>query len=150
MLQRGFTLVEMVIVLAIAALVLWIVIPAAQAFLDRSRVAQAVVDIGEMSSKIRQQMKSRGVLPDSLEDAGFTGRVDPWGRPYQYVNLADSKGNGQARKDKSFNPLNSDFDLYCIGADGQTSAQITNALARDDIIRARDGAFIGLASDFDP
>lgn len=148
--QRGFTLVELVIVLAIAGLVLWIVVPAAQAYIDRTRVAQAALEIGNMSAQIRKKMKSQGVLPDSLDDAGFNAPVDPWGHPYQYVNLADSKGNGQARKDKSFNPLNSDFDLYSIGADGDTKPQITQSVSRDDIIRARDGAFIGLASDFDP
>jgi general secretion pathway protein G len=148
--QRGFTLVEMVIVLAIAGLVLWIVVPAAQAYIHRSRVAQAALEIGNLSTTLRKQMKSTGVLPDSLDAAPFNAPTDPWGHPYEYVNLGDSKGNGQARKDKNFNPLNSDFDLYSIGADAQTKPQITHAFSRDDIIRARDGGFIGLASDFDP
>jgi general secretion pathway protein G len=148
MAPRGFTLVEIVIVLAIAAVLLWIAVPTVQAYIERARVAQAVSEIASMSTKIRQQMKSKGVLPDSLSD--FNNPADPWGRPYEYVNLADSKGNGQARKDKKTNPLNSDFDLYSVGADGKTKPQVTNADARDDIIRARDGAFIGLASDFDP
>ena len=148
--HRGFTLAEMAIVLAIGAILLWITVPAVQAYVQRSRVAQAVLEIGDMSTKIRQKMKSQGVLPDSLDEAGFAGRVDPWGHPYEYVNLADSKGNGQARKDKKTNPLNSDFDLYSIGADGKTKPQVTQSDARDDVIRARDGGFIGLASDFDP
>jgi general secretion pathway protein G len=148
MAPRGFTLVEIAIVLAIAAVLLWIAVPTVQAYIERARVAQAVSEIAGMSTKIRQQMKSKGVLPDSLSD--FNDPVDPWGRPYEYVNLADSKGNGQARKDKKTNPLNSDFDLYSVGADGKTKPQVTQKDSRDDIIRARDGAFIGLASDFDP
>ncbi|HSN20821.1 MAG TPA: prepilin-type N-terminal cleavage/methylation domain-containing protein [Usitatibacter sp.] len=150
MFQRGFTLVEMAIVIAIAAIILWIAVPAVEAYLDKSRAAQAVMEISDMSTKIRQKMKSTGKLPDSLDEAGFTGRVDPWGHAYEYLNLATLKGNGQARKDKKTNPLNSDFDLYSRGADGLTKAQVTQSDARDDIIRARDGAFIGLASDFDP
>jgi general secretion pathway protein G len=148
--KRGFTLVEMVLVIGIAAMLLWIIVPMVQAYIEKGRVSQAIVEIGTMSTAIRQQIRTKGALPDSLDDAGFAGKADPWGHPYEYVNLMDSKGNGQARKDKKTNPLNSDFDLYSVGADGKTKPQVTHANSRDDVIRARDGAFIGLASDFDP
>lgn len=148
--QRGFTLVEMALVIGIAAMVLWIVVPMAQAYIEKGRVNQAIIEIGTMSTAIRQQIKTKGALPDSLDAAGFGGKTDPWGHPYEYLNLFDSKGNGQARKDKKLAPLNSDFDLYSIGADGQTAASLVNSASRDDIVRARDGGFVGLASDFDP
>jgi general secretion pathway protein G len=147
---RGFSLVEMIIVLAIGGIIIAIATPALQAYMYRSRVAQAVVEIGDMSAAIRQKAKSTGTLPDSLDAAGFTGKADPWGFPYQYVNLADNKGNGTARKDKKLAPLNSDFDLYSVGGDGETNASLANPVSRDDVVRARDGGFIGLASDFDP
>jgi general secretion pathway protein G len=150
MTARGFSLVEMIIILAIGGILITIAAPAIQGYMDRSRVAQAVAEIGDMSAAIKQKAKASGALPDSLDAAGFTGRLDPWGRPYQYLNLIDSKGNGTARKDKKLAPLNSDFDLYSIGADGQTAAQLQQTVSRDDIVRARDGGFIGLASDFDP
>lgn len=150
MTARGFSLVEMLIILAIGGILITIAAPAIQGYMDRSRVAQAVAEIGDMSAAIKQKAKTGGALPDSLDAAGFTGRVDPWGRPYQYLNLIDSKGNGTARKDKKLAPLNSDFDLYSIGADGQTAGPLQQAVSRDDIVRARDGGFIGLASDFDP
>ncbi len=78
------------------------------------------------------------------------GKADPWGHPYEYFNLITAKGNGQARKDKKLAPLNTDFDLYSVGPDGQTAASLVNKASRDDTVRARDGGFIGLASDFDP
>jgi general secretion pathway protein G len=147
---RGFSLVELIIVLAIGGVLIAIVTPGIQAYLYRSRVAQGVVEIGDMSSAIRQKAKSSGALPDSLGAAGFTGKADPWGFPYQYVNLANNKGNGTARKDKKLAPLNSDFDLYSVGRDGQTSGSLANPVSRDDVVRVRDGGFVGLASDFDP
>ena len=150
MADRGFTLVETVIVIAIAALLLWIAVPTVQGYMDRARVAQAISEISNMSTTIRKQLKTKGSLPDSLSDVGLGGRTDPWGHQYQYLNLFDSKGNGVARKDKKLAPLNSDFDLYSVGADGQTAASLVNSVSRDDIVRARDGGFIGLASDFDP
>ncbi|HXZ48221.1 MAG TPA: prepilin-type N-terminal cleavage/methylation domain-containing protein [Usitatibacter sp.] len=150
MAQRGFSLVEMVFVLAIAGVVLAIAVPTVQAYMDRSRVSQAIVEINDMSTQIRLQYKRAGTLPDSLDDAGFGGKTDPWGNAYQYLNLVTLKGNGQARKDKKLHPLNTDFDLYSVGADGQTAASLVNSVSRDDVVRARDGGFIGLASDFDP
>lgn len=146
----GFSLVELVIVLFIAAIVLWISVPAYQGYIERTRVVDAVTAVTEMSKGIRQFEFSKGVLPDSLADAGYGNRMDPWGFPYEYLNLRTMKGNGQARKDKGLKPLNSDFDLYSIGPDGQTSASLTVAVSRDDVVRARDGGFVGTATEFDP
>jgi general secretion pathway protein G len=147
---RGFSLVEIAIVLAIAGVLIAIIVPRMQSYIDRNRVAQAIVEIGEMSSKIRQYEVSKAAIPDTLDDVGFGGRVDPWSQPYEYVNLRTSPASVKARKDKNLKPLNSDYDLYSIGADGLTAASLTNAKSRDDIIRARDGAFIGTAAEFDP
>ena len=147
---RGFTLVELVIVLAIAAIIVAITVPALQQYIERSRRVQAILDLKEMSTKIRDIDKTTGALPNSLADAGFAGRADPWGRPYEYFNLRTAVGNGQARKDKKLAPLNSDFDLYSIGPDGLTRASLGHAWSRDDIVRARDGGFIGTAEEFDP
>jgi general secretion pathway protein G len=149
-LQRGYTIFEIAVVLAIGGIILAITVPAVQSYLDRARVAQAVTDIAQVSSAIKQYSRSKGAFPDSLADVSLDTLADPWGRPYQYFNLVTAKGNGKARKDKKLNPLNSDYDLYSVGADGDSAPQLTNAKSRDDVVRARDGSFIGLASDFDP
>ncbi len=147
---QGFTLVELLIVFAIVGVLLAIAIPALESYIGRSRVMQAVAEIGDMSKVIRRYDLSKGVLPDSLSDVDLGGKVDPWGRPYEYLNLRNLKGNGKARKDKKLAPLNSDFDLYSVGPDGLTQASLGNAVSRDDIVRARDGGFIGTAEEFDP
>ena len=59
-----------------------------------------------------------------------------------------ANGKGGARKDHALNPLNTDYDLYSSGADGQSKPQITQKLSLDDVIRASNGAYVGLASDF--
>jgi general secretion pathway protein G len=89
-------------------------------------------------------------LPDSLSDVGQGGARDPWGNPYRYTNLETLKGNGKARKNKNLVPINSDFDLYSMGKDGASASPLTAKASRDDIIRASDGRFVGLASDYDP
>jgi general secretion pathway protein G len=45
-------------------------------------------------------------------------------------------------------PVNSTFDLYSLGPDGKSSPPFTAAPSQDDIVRANDGGFIGLASDY--
>jgi general secretion pathway protein G len=52
------------------------------------------------------------------------------------------------RKDKNLVPLNSDYDLYSMGKDGESQIPLTVKISHDDIIRANDGAFVGLAIDY--
>jgi general secretion pathway protein G len=55
---------------------------------------------------------------------------------------------GLQRKDLALVPINTDFDLYSKGRDGATQPPLTAASSRDDIVRANDGQFIGLASGY--
>ena len=55
---------------------------------------------------------------------------------------------GKKRKDKSLHPLNSDYDLYSMGPDGRSVSPLTAKASRDDIIRANNGGFIGVAEDY--
>jgi general secretion pathway protein G len=52
------------------------------------------------------------------------------------------------RKDRNLVPINSDYDLYSVGPDGDSSLPLTAATSRDDIVRANDGRFIGKAEDY--
>jgi general secretion pathway protein G len=58
------------------------------------------------------------------------------------------KGNGKARKDKFLVPINSDYDLYSDGQDGQSASPLTAKASQDDIVRAANGSYVGLASQF--
>jgi general secretion pathway protein G len=147
---RGFTLMEIMIVVFIIAILAALGQGAWDRYREKVRVAQAVSDIGAMASAIRLQHEDLRRYPDSLADAGYPNKLDPWGRPYEYLNLESKKGNGQSRKDKKLAPLNSDFDLYSVGKDGKTVSPLVAPVSRDDVVRARDGRFIGLATDFDP
>ena len=148
--QRGFSILEILFVLGVVAFAAWIAIPALGRYVERSRVLESIQDIGTMADAIKKHERTKGALPSTLADVGYNGKLDPWGRAYEYINLVSSTGNGQARKDKKLAPLNSDFDLYSVGPDGETNSQLSNSKSRDDIVRARDGRFIGLAEEFDP
>jgi general secretion pathway protein G len=45
-------------------------------------------------------------------------------------------------------PLNTDYDLCSMGPDGKTNAPLTAKASHDDIIRANDGQYIGVAANF--
>jgi general secretion pathway protein G len=148
--STGFTLVEIAIAIATLAVLATIAIPAYERYRERALIMQAVNDIGAMGVAIGRFLEDKRELAGSLDEMGVGGRLDPWGRPYQYQNLTTEKGKGAARKDRRLNPLNSDFDLYSVGKDGQTKLPLPPKVSHDDIIRARNGRFIGIAKDFDP
>ena len=147
----GFTLVELVLVIAIIAVLAAIAVPSYSSYRDRVLVAQAKSDIIGLGVDISRYVADNMRLPDSLADIGKAAMLDPWNNPYQYLNLTPPLPHGNAgkvRKDKNLHPLNSDYDLYSMGKDGNSVAPLTAAPSRDDIIRANDGRFVGLASDY--
>ena len=146
--QQGLTLIELMITLAIIVVLASIALPAYKDYVEKARVAQAVSDIASIAAKAEAYWNDERAYPANLADIGAAGMLDPWENPYQYLNLYNKKGKGGNRKDRKLNPLNSDFDLYSMGKDGQSKTQITNKVSLDDVIRANDGKFIDLASNY--
>jgi len=146
--ESGLTFVELMLVVAIIGVLVGIAIPQYNGYQERIKQTQAIQDIQVIQAAIRHFALDGGAFPASLAEVGSGGKLDPWGRPYVYQELASVKGKGKARKDRKLNPLNSDFDLYSLGKDGVSKTQLTNKESLDDIVRANDGAYIGLASDY--
>ena len=145
---RGFTLLEILIALAIVAILASIAVPSYQAYVEKARIAQAMADINDIEQSIERFYVGNNRLPADLTELGKAGLRDPWGSPYQYLNIATAMGLGMVRKDRSLVPINSDYDLYSMGADGQSVSPLTAEVSRDDIVRANNGGFVGLASDY--
>ncbi len=144
----GFTLIEMLITIAIVLTIAAIAVPNLLAALDLARIARAVSDVHTLEGEITLYLVINDQYPDSLAAVGYGNLSDPWGHPYQYLNHATMMGNGQARKDRFLVPLNSDYDLYSMGKDGASVPPITAKVSQDDIIRASEGSYVGLASQF--
>ena len=143
----GFTIIELMIALAIAGVIMMVAVPAYQDYGKRVEADQAVKDMIVIQFQIDDYELTNGILPNTLADIGMAGMEDPWGNPYAYTNYATNPP-GARRKDKNLNPLNSDYDLFSMGEDGQTNKQIITPKSQDDIIRGRDGSFMGFAKDF--
>jgi general secretion pathway protein G len=146
--DRGFTLIELLITIAIILTICAIAIPNLLAALDLAKMAKAVGDIRAIGVDIQAYNLSNGQYPATLADINRDTFPDPWGNPYQYLNFADTKGKGAMRKDRFLVPINSYFDLYSIGKDGQSVPPLTAKVSQDDIIWANDGDYIGLASQY--
>ena len=147
----GFTLVELLVVVAMLGTLSGIGIPAYTRYIDKARITKAIAEIRMLQKEIKLYEIGEKTLPNSLADIGWGTLLDPYGRPYQYVNFATGlkgAGVGGKRKDQWDNPLNDDYDLYSMGKDGQSAQHLHNTKSHDDIIRAREGRFIGLASEF--
>lgn len=144
----GLTPAEFLLVQAIIDVLMGIAIPKYNEYQERIKQTQAIEDITVIQTQIKLYALDSGAYPETLAAVGNGGKLDPWGRPYVYQELASVKGHGKARKDRKLNPLNSDFDLYSLGKDGVSRTQLTNKESLDDIVRANDGAYVGLASDY--
>lgn len=144
----GLTLVEFAIALMILGVMMALAVPAMGRYRERMQKNQAINDINIMSSAIDRYWQDARAYPDSLADAGLGTPRDPWGNPYRYLNLSARGARGQARKDHSLVPINTDYDLYSAGPDGRTAPPLTAQMSRDDIVRANDGKFVGSAADY--
>lgn len=150
--DSGFTLLELMISVFIVGVLCAIAIPSYNAYTDKANNAMAKSDISAIMQGIEKYYVAAGQYPPTMADIASVPHngKDPWGNAYVYLNIING-GNGiqgQVRKDHALNPINTYYDLYSMGKDGVTKTQITQKDSVDDILVARDGQFVGLASDF--
>ncbi len=140
----------MLTVIAILGTVAGIAVPTYTRYINKARITKAISDIAVIQKEIKLFEIDQDALPNTLDAIGRGNYLDPYGNPYQYKSFAAWTGKGVAgkRRDKWDKPLNDDYDLYSMGRDGQSQDNLNAALSHDDIIRAREGRFIGLAAEF--
>jgi general secretion pathway protein G len=124
--ERGFTLVELLLVLVILALIGSLVLPGIIGKAEGAKVKAASSQIDRLSMAVESYYLDTGKTPDSLDElvegggdaAGWNGPYvkksslqDPWGRDYVYQYPGE----------------HGDFDIYSLGADGQPGGDDKNA-----------------------
>jgi general secretion pathway protein G len=146
-LTAGFTLIELMIAIAIIGTLAAIATPMFQSYIERVQIQRVYVEIRMLEKEIIIFQGTYGRFPTDLAEIGLDKLQDPWGNPYQYLPV-EGTAPGKLRKNLSMVPVNSDFDLYSMGKDGRTAAPFTSKLSRDDIVRATDGLYLGLVSNY--
>lgn len=121
-LQKGFTLVELLLVLVILGLIAGLVLPGIIGKAEGAKVKAAASQVSRLSMAVESFYLDTGVTPESLkqlvEDPGSSGGwngpyvkaaslKDPWGREYEYV----------------FPGEHGEFDIFSLGADGQPGGE---------------------------
>ena len=124
--QRGFTLVELLLVLVILALIAGLVLPGIIGKAESAKAKAASSQISRISMSVESYYLDTGNVPSSLDELvneppGVTGwngpyiknslLKDPWGRPYQF------RAPGE----------HGEFDIQSFGADGQQGGDKNDA-----------------------
>lgn len=146
--RGGWTLIELLLILALIGVIASILVPLLLQAIERAKVRRAIADMRLLDFEISQYEDREERLPDGLEEIPPGTHLDPWGRPYVYFKFEGPGWHGRARKDRFLVPINTFYDLYSVGPDGESRPPLQNPRSYDDIVRANDGQFYGLGRDF--
>ena len=132
--NRGFTLIEIMVVIAILALLAALVAPRIIGRSDDAKVTDAKVQIKNLETALKLYKLDNGVFPSTeqglaaLVEKPAVGRIpgnykaggyleskkapkDPWGNDFAYLSPGE----------------HGDYDLYSLGADGVKGGEGINA-----------------------
>jgi type IV pilus assembly protein PilA len=88
-LDGGFTLIELMIVVAIIGILAAIAIPAYQDYTIRAQVAEGIMLVDELKPSIRDFYRDRGIFPADNEDAGVPAPEHLLGQYVAGIDVAD-------------------------------------------------------------
>ncbi len=130
--EAGLTLIEMIVVLAIIALIAGLIVPNVIGRPDEARLTVAAADLRTISAALKMYRLDNGTYPTTEQglaalaarptaspiprtwpEEGYLAEVprDPWDRPYVYRRSAGSSG----------------FELLSLGRDGKPGGEGVDA-----------------------
>ncbi|KKB64544.1 general secretion pathway protein GspG [Robbsia andropogonis] len=131
-LARGFTLIEVMVVIAIIGILATLIVPKIMNRPDQARRVAATQDIATLMQSLKLYRLDNGryptteqglraliakpstdPVPNNWKDGGYLERLpnDPWGNPYQYLNPG----------------VHGEVDVFSYGADGKPGGEGNDA-----------------------
>ena len=127
---RGFTLIELMVVLVIIGVLAALIVPNVLDRTDDARATAARTDVNNLMQALKLykldnqrfptaeqgldalvRKPTAGVVPPNWKPYLDKLPADPWGRPYQYINPG----------------VKGEIDIFSLGADGQAGGEGKNA-----------------------
>ncbi|ENW1227703.1 pilin, partial [Neisseria gonorrhoeae] len=87
-LQKGFTLIELMIVIAIVGILAAVALPAYQDYTARAQVSEAILLAEGQKSAVTEYYLNNGIWPENNGDAGVANPTDIKGKYVQKVEVA--------------------------------------------------------------
>jgi general secretion pathway protein G len=130
--QRGFTLIEIMVVVVILSILAAIIVPRIMDRPDQARLVKASQDIRVIDSALKLYKLDNNIYPSTdqglealvtkpttspeprnWKEGGYLERLpkDPWGGDYLYLNPG----------------VHGEIDIFSLGADGQTGGEGINS-----------------------
>jgi len=130
--QQGFTLIEIMVVIAILAILAALMVPKIMSSPDEAKRITAKQDIGTVMQALQLYRRNNGryptqeqglraliekpatdPVPNNWKDGGYLERLpnDPWGNAYQYLNPG----------------VHSEIDVFSYGADSMQGGESNDA-----------------------
>lgn len=128
--SRGFTLIELMVVVVILGILVALIAPNILNRVDDARITAAKSDVSNIMQALKLYKLDNGRYPQQEQGlAALTARptvgqipgnwrsyleklpTDPWGKPYQYLSPG----------------LRGEVDVFSLGADGQPGGEGNNA-----------------------
>ena len=90
--QQGFTLIELMIVVAIIAILAAIALPAYQDYVARSQVSEAMTLSSGAKTAVTEYYADKGAVPTTNADAGLAGAASINGKYVTSVTVGNGGG----------------------------------------------------------